>query len=242
MWPSSYPKIWSMCLKIKSQANWRNRKRNIIASPFQSTNTLKVENEEAAVLTSEKPNAFEYPLAVKEYKEEDQPIISAIYKAFEELDNQYRDFVRTGYGIGHPQLARPGACALVSINYNDKIYVANLGDSQGMIIRNSDKVKKNSALEKLNDKFNIYDFSPSVKCLDFALLTHRHELRGNENQQKAQRGQQIRAIEIEKRIPTRVRHIQVQTGKQGMLREGPATADTRLRRHDPEIPRIQQPE
>ena len=102
---------------------------------------------------------------MSEYKEEDQPIISAIYKAFEKLDNDYRKFASTGYKIGHGQLARPGACALVTLNFKNKIFVANLGDSQGLIIReNYSSPASASSADSYKDKYNIYSYEPNVTC------------------------------------------------------------------------------
>jgi serine/threonine protein phosphatase PrpC len=111
-------------------------------------------------------NAFEYPLEVSKYKEEDQAVISAIYKAFEELDNKYRKFASVGYDIGHANLARPGACALVTINFRNKIYVANLGDSQGLLIRKNNASKASSApvSDSFDDKYKIYQFKPNATC------------------------------------------------------------------------------
>jgi hypothetical protein len=117
-------------------------------------------------LILESKNAYENPMEIKEYKEEDQAIVSAIYKAFEELDNNIHQFARTGYPIGYPQLARPGACALISVNMNNKIYVANLGDSQGLLIREK-KTKpqaSSSAASTFKDQYNIYHFHPHASC------------------------------------------------------------------------------
>ena len=66
-----------------------------------------------------------------------------------------------------------GACALVSVHLNDKLYIANLGDSQGLFIKKFDKTQKEkqeSAAVKANtssdyqDHYNIYQYTPSIFC------------------------------------------------------------------------------
>lgn len=102
---------------------------------------------------------------MSKYKEEDQAVVSAIYKAFESLDNKYREFANLGYDIGHAGLARPGACALVTINFKNKIYVANLGDSQGLLIRKkSAQASSAPQTPSFDDKYNIYQFKPDETC------------------------------------------------------------------------------
>lgn len=116
-------------------------------------------------------NAFEYPLDDTKYAPEDRAIVRGIYKAFEKIDNEYANFAFKGYDIGFPLVAKAGSCALVSINLNGKLFVANLGDSQGVIVRTKDKEGSDThsgAPKGFDDEFNVYQYEPNaVRMISF---------------------------------------------------------------------------
>ena len=111
----------------------------------------------------ERDNPYLEPLDISQYKPEDRHVIRAIYKAFEELDLKYKEFASTGYNIGFPLISRPGACALVGIYYNNKLFFANLGDSQGIIIKNNPEKLKELESE-FKDDSKVYEFFGKINC------------------------------------------------------------------------------
>ena len=48
-----------------------------------------------------------------------------------------REAMLAGYNLGFPSLAKVGSCALVTLVINSKLYVANIGDCQGVLFRRS---------------------------------------------------------------------------------------------------------
>lgn len=65
----------------------------------------------------------------------DQEIIKAIADAFDRLENEWVQIARTSFQNGFPKAALVGSCALVSIVYNNKVYVSNAGDSKAVLLR-----------------------------------------------------------------------------------------------------------
>jgi serine/threonine protein phosphatase PrpC len=112
----------------------------------------------------ERSNPYLEPLHESQYKVEDRYVVRAIYKAFNKLDTQYKDFASVGYNIGFPLIARPGACALVGVYYNDKLFFANLGDSQGLIVRK--KLEQGTSIdsEEFEDPSNVYQYAEKLIC------------------------------------------------------------------------------
>jgi len=64
----------------------------------------------------------------------DENITEAIIKGFIRIEDQLRETALKSYRSNNGKAAYVGSCALVAIVLQDKIYVANLGDSQGMLI------------------------------------------------------------------------------------------------------------
>jgi len=65
-------------------------------------------------------------------------IKAAITKAFDRLEQDIIDMADKPFNMGYAKVAYTGACALVAIVHNDKVYVANSGDCKGTILRESE--------------------------------------------------------------------------------------------------------
>ena len=63
----------------------------------------------------------------------DDNIRKAINDTFDNIERDYIDLIKTSYKLGFGKLASVGACALVTVVINNKLYVANLGDSKGIL-------------------------------------------------------------------------------------------------------------
>lgn len=60
---------------------------------------------------------------------------SAIIKAFDRMEQELLSVARAGFENGFPDAAYAGACALIAVVHNNKLYVANAGDSKGVLLR-----------------------------------------------------------------------------------------------------------
>jgi serine/threonine protein phosphatase PrpC len=68
----------------------------------------------------------------------DTEIVKAIADAFDRLETEWVQIANTSFQNGFPKAALVGSCALVSIAYNNKLYVSNAGDSKAVLLRLSD--------------------------------------------------------------------------------------------------------
>jgi pyruvate dehydrogenase phosphatase len=57
---------------------------------------------------------------------------------------------RKGYDLGFANLARVGSCCLCSVVINNKVYVANIGDSRGVMIQKDGGLANGFGFTKLN--------------------------------------------------------------------------------------------
>ncbi len=64
----------------------------------------------------------------------EENVKDAIIKGFIQIEDQLRENALKAYKNNDGKAAYVGSCALVAVTLQDKIYVANLGDSQGMLI------------------------------------------------------------------------------------------------------------
>jgi len=64
----------------------------------------------------------------------EENVKEAIIKGFIEIEDQLRETALKSYRNNDGKAAYVGSCALIAVTLQDKIYVANLGDSQGMLI------------------------------------------------------------------------------------------------------------
>lgn len=62
-------------------------------------------------------------------------IHQAIYNAFDDFENEIYDKLKNAFEIGFPKAPNIGSCAIVSIVYGNKLYVANSGDCEGVLLR-----------------------------------------------------------------------------------------------------------
>ncbi len=76
---------------------------------------------------------------LKKYKTKtDQEIVKAIGDAFDRLEREWIQIANISFQNGFPKAALVGSCALVSIVYNNKLYISNAGDSKAVLLRLSD--------------------------------------------------------------------------------------------------------
>jgi pyruvate dehydrogenase phosphatase len=68
----------------------------------------------------------------------DKEISSAILKGFERLEQEWISIAQASFHGGFPKAASVGSCGLVSIVHNNKLYVANAGDSKAVLLRQTD--------------------------------------------------------------------------------------------------------
>ena len=71
----------------------------------------------------------------KSYKKGDKEIVESIKSAFARIEKDWVDTARAAFHGGYPHAARVGSCALVPVVRDNKVYVANAGDSKAAIIR-----------------------------------------------------------------------------------------------------------
>ena len=81
----------------------------------------------------------------------EQSVVSSLQATFEELENNFEKLVQENYRLGFGSLANVGSCALLSLVIKNKLYVANLGDSKGVLISDS---AGGASLKDLNSQLN----------------------------------------------------------------------------------------
>lgn len=81
----------------------------------------------------------------------DKNIEKALSQAFESFEKEWVEIASKSFKGGFPKAAYVGSCALVTVVSDGKVYVANAGDSKGVILR-----KKTDGYEriKLSTTFN----------------------------------------------------------------------------------------
>ena len=62
-------------------------------------------------------------------------IKDAIIKAYSKLESEWVEFTSLAYKNGFPKSAYVGSCALIAIVVDNKLYVANSGDSKAVLLR-----------------------------------------------------------------------------------------------------------
>jgi len=78
----------------------------------------------------------------------DKEIAESITKAFAKCEEEWINTARTAFHGGYPHAARVGACALVAVVKDNKVYVANAGDSKGMLVRKNGEEYERVKLSK----------------------------------------------------------------------------------------------
>lgn len=71
----------------------------------------------------------------------DQEIVQAIADAFDRLEQEWIKVAQISFHNGFAKAAYVGSCAIVSIVYNNKLYISNAGDSKATLLRISEDGK-----------------------------------------------------------------------------------------------------
>jgi hypothetical protein len=58
---------------------------------------------------------------------------NALYDTFNQLETDFITLIKTPYNLGFGKLASVGSCGLVALVIDQKLYIANLGDSKGIL-------------------------------------------------------------------------------------------------------------
>eukprot|EP01016_Furgasonia_blochmanni_P005892 TRINITY_DN12326_c0_g1_i1.p1 TRINITY_DN12326_c0_g1~~TRINITY_DN12326_c0_g1_i1.p1 ORF type:complete len:496 (+),score=92.38 TRINITY_DN12326_c0_g1_i1:77-1564(+) len=82
----------------------------------------------------------------------DKLIITSLNEAFDKVEDKYLEIVRKSYKSGDIGASRVGSCALVGVVHGNKVYVANIGDSKGILLR--EQPTKDFQCLKLNKRFS----------------------------------------------------------------------------------------
>jgi pyruvate dehydrogenase phosphatase len=62
----------------------------------------------------------------------------AIKKAYTRVESEWIDIVKKPFEVGFAKLAYMGTCALIAVVKDNKLYVANAGDSKAVLLRKKD--------------------------------------------------------------------------------------------------------
>lgn len=75
---------------------------------------------------------------LKQAKTEEQ-VKQAIKNAYTRVENDWVEVAKAAFEKGFPKVAYVGSCALVAIVHDNKVYVANAGDSKAVILRKTEE-------------------------------------------------------------------------------------------------------
>lgn len=64
----------------------------------------------------------------------EENVKTAIQSIFHQIESNLKEIQYKKFKNGEPRAAYVGSCGLLTLVLQDKIYIANLGDSQGVII------------------------------------------------------------------------------------------------------------
>lgn len=68
----------------------------------------------------------------------DEDVKKAIKNAFNRVEQDWVETARAVFDKGYPKVAYVGSCALVAVVHDNKVYIANAGDSKGVILRKNE--------------------------------------------------------------------------------------------------------
>jgi pyruvate dehydrogenase phosphatase len=74
----------------------------------------------------------------KSWSKGDKEVTQAILKGFERVEQEWTQIAQFSFHGGFPKAASVGSCGLVSIVHNNKLYVANAGDSKAVLLRETE--------------------------------------------------------------------------------------------------------
>lgn len=92
---------------------------------------------QVADLCSKKLHIYIDEELAKQPKNE-EGVRTAISIGFDKMEEEWVDFARTSFNLGYPKAAYVGACALVSVVIDNKLYVASSGDCKAVMISELD--------------------------------------------------------------------------------------------------------
>ena len=65
----------------------------------------------------------------------EQDAIAAIKRAYDRVEKDYYDIAKASFEGGFAKAAYVGSCAMVSVVWNNKLFVANAGDCKAVLLR-----------------------------------------------------------------------------------------------------------
>jgi pyruvate dehydrogenase phosphatase len=65
----------------------------------------------------------------------ERDIIKGIKEAYNKVENDWYGIAKSAFEGGFPKAAYVGSCALTTIIHDNKLYVANAGDSKAVLLR-----------------------------------------------------------------------------------------------------------
>jgi len=107
--------------------------------------------------------------------------VKAIADAFDRLEKEWIQIAQTSFHNGFPKAALVGSCALISIVYNNKLYVSNCGDSKAVLLRLNDDGKsferiKISKTFNANKNMNRRDWDKNLKMRKILLFAKESKM------------------------------------------------------------------
>lgn len=82
----------------------------------------------------------------------EKEIKQAMLNAFDRVEQDWVKLAKDAFNMGYPKVAYVGSCALVAIVKDNKLYVANAGDSKGALLRK--KADGTYEYVKVSETFN----------------------------------------------------------------------------------------
>ena len=68
----------------------------------------------------------------------EKKIVEAIANGYQRFEKEWYEMAKASFEAGYPKAGYVGSCALVAIITENKVYVANAGDSKGVLLRKVD--------------------------------------------------------------------------------------------------------
>ena len=108
---------------------------------------------------AEYANLFMFPYFLEFYRNdnkennEDKKIVNALEKTYERIEDELLLLAFSKKIKGEEKFSNMGSCAMTAIVYNNKIYIANLGDSKARLF-SYDSYNKKYGVKKITKTFN----------------------------------------------------------------------------------------
>ena len=89
-------------------------------------------------------------------------------KAFDRIENQWKEDSEAAFNIGFPHAAYTSSTALVALIHDDILYVANAGDSKAILVKgpknSTENTQKAENSEKTEGKYTHQNVSTTFNC------------------------------------------------------------------------------